>query len=190
MAGARLSVGGLNVFLGGRKPSFGELNFGGADLGDQRRSQRLPKLVDEMQRHPGGTLPQKLPRAEDLEAFYRLCHADDVTHEAVLEQHRQRTLQFLQASEHFVLVIHDATELDYTTHTSLKDDLGQIGNGHHRGYLAQNSLVVDPDRGVVVGLANQILHVRPQVSKTETEAQKRRRGCHSALQNQPLDRQI
>ena len=175
MAEACLCVGVPNVFLGGRKPSFGELNFGGADLGDQRRSQRLPKLVDEMQRHPGGSLPQKLPRAEDLEAFYRLCDADDVTHEAVLEQHRQRTLQFLQDAEHFVLAIHDATELDYTTHTSLKEDLGQIGNGRHRGYLAQNTLVADPDRGVVVGLANQILHVRPKVSKTETQAQKRQR---------------
>lgn len=175
MAGPRLGVGGLNVFLGGRKPSFGELNFGGADLGDKRRARRLPKLVDEMQRHPGGTLPQKLPRAEDLEAFYRLCDADDVTHEAVLEQHRQRTLQFLQDSDHFVLVPHDGSEFDYTTHTSLRDDLGQIGNGRHRGYLAHNSLVVDPDRGVVVGLANQILHVRPQVPKTETQAQKRQR---------------
>ena len=155
--------------------SFGERNFGAADLGDERRSRRLPKLVTQMQRHPGGTLPQKLPRPEDLEAFYRLCDADDVTHEAVLCPHRQKTLQFLQASDHFVLAIHDATELDYTNHTSLADDLGQIGNGHHRGYLAQNTLVVDPEQGVVVGLANQVLHVRPQVPKGETQAQKRQR---------------
>ena len=57
--------------MAGHRKSFGERNFGGADLGDGRRSRRLPKLVDEMERHPGGTLPQKLPRPEDLEAFYR-----------------------------------------------------------------------------------------------------------------------
>lgn len=164
-----------------QRKSFGERNFCGADLGDERRSQRLPKLVDEMERHPGGTLPQKLPRAEDLEAFYRLCDADDVTHEAVMTPHRQRTLQFLQSSDHFVLAIHDATELDYTTHTSLKDDLGQIGNGYHRGYLVQNTLVVDPQRSVVVGLANQILHVRPHVAKGETQAQKRQRESRESL---------
>ena len=155
--------------------SFGERHFGGAELGDARRSRRLPKLVDEMTRHPGGTLPQKLPRSEDLDAFYRLCDAEDVTHAAVFEPHRQRTLQVLQAADQFLLALHDATELDFTTHASLADDLGQIGNGQHRGYLAQNTLVVDPARGVVVGLANQVLHVRPQVPKQETQAQKRHR---------------
>lgn len=155
--------------------SFAERNFGAADLGDERRTRRLPKLVEQMIRHPGGTLPQKLPRPEDLEAFYRLCDAEDVTHEAVVSPHRQKTLQHLQGCEHFLLAIHDATELDYTNHTSLAEDLGQIGNGHHRGYLAQNTLVVDPLLGVVVGLANQVLHVRAQVSKAETQAQKRGR---------------
>ena len=155
--------------------SFAERNFGAADLGDERRTRRLPKLVEQMIRHPGGTLPQKLPRPEDLEAFYRLCDAQDVTHEAVVGPHRQKTLQHLQGCEHFLLAIHDATELDYTNHTSLAEDLGQIGNGHHRGYLAQNTLVVDPLLGVVVGLANQVLHVRAQVSKAETQAQKRGR---------------
>jgi len=155
------------------RKSFGERNFGGADPGDGRRSQRLPKLVDEMERHPGGTLPQKLPRPEDFEAFYRLCDADDVTHDAVVAPHPQRTLQFLQTCDHFVLAVPDATELDFTTHSSLQDDLGQIGNGHHRGYLAQNTLVVDPQAGVVVGLARQILHVCPHVAKGETQVQRR-----------------
>jgi hypothetical protein len=84
-------------------------------------------------------------------------------------------LQFLQTADHFVLAIHDATELDFTTHASLADDLGQIGNGRHRGYLAQNTLVVDPDRGVVAGLANQILHVRANVPRDETQPEKRQR---------------
>src|ERR1700712_5543045 len=101
--------------------SFGEIHFGAVDLGDGRREERLPKLVDEMSRHPGGTLPQKLPRVADLEAFYRLCDAADVTHEAVMKAHRDRTLQYLQTADHFVLAIHDATELDYTTHATLAE---------------------------------------------------------------------
>ena len=47
------------------RKSFAERNFGAADLGDERRTRRLPKLVEQMIRHPGGTLPQKLPRPED-----------------------------------------------------------------------------------------------------------------------------
>jgi hypothetical protein len=164
-----------------QRNSFGVRNFGEADLGDDRRSQRLPKLVDEMVRHPGGTLPQKLPRPEDLEAFYRLCNAEDVTHATVMAPHRQQTLQFLQSSNQFVLAIHDATELDYTTHSSLKEDLGQIGNGNNRGYLTQNTLVIDPQNRMVIGLANQILHVRPRVVKGETQAQRRERDSRESL---------
>ncbi len=161
--------------------SFGERHFGGAELGDRRRTERLPQLVNEMLRHPGGTLPQKLPRPGDLEAFYRLCDAEEVTHEAVMGPHRERTLQYLQTADHFVLAIHDATELDYSTHRTLVEDLGQIGNGNQCGYLVQNTLVVDPAHSVVVGLANQILHVRPCVKKAETKAQKRKRKSRESL---------
>jgi len=127
--------------------------------------------VAERARHPGGTLPQKLPRPEEVQAFYRLCDADDVTHtHAVVAPHRQRTWQFLQTCGHFVPAVHDATELDDSAHASLRDDLGQIGNGHQRGSPAQNTLVVDPQHGVVAGLAHQLLHVRPRVAKGETPA--------------------
>lgn len=155
--------------------SFGERNFAGAELGDQRRSDRLPQLVDEMQRHPGGSLPEKLPRQADLDAFYRLCDAEDVTHAAVMEPHRQRSLQYLQTCDHFVLSISDASELDYTTRTTVAAELGQIGKGTRRGFIAQNTLVVDPSLGIVVGLANQVLHIRPKVSKSEKAAESRQR---------------
>lgn len=119
---------------------------------------------------PGGTLPQKLPRPEDLEAFYRLCDARDVTHEAVISPHRQKTLQFLQASDHFVLAIHDATELDYTNHTSLAEDLGQIGNGHHRGYLALNApSSKNGEQGDEDGLRYRELELPPRRSSATGE---------------------
>lgn len=161
--------------------SFGEIHFEAVDLGDARRDERLPKLVNEMHRHPGGTLPQKLPRGADLDSFYRLCDADEVTHEAVIKPHRDRSLQYLQTADHFVLAIHDATELDYTTHATLVEDLGQIGNGKQRGYLVQNTLVVDPKLNRVVGLANQILHVRPKVKKSEKQSQRRKRESRESL---------
>ena len=64
--------------------SFGEMNFGHAELGDKRRTKRLVKLVDQMCLRPGGTLPQKFRSPADLQAFYRLMDKDDVTHEAIL----------------------------------------------------------------------------------------------------------
>jgi hypothetical protein len=124
--------------------------------------------------HPGGTLPEKLSRPADLEAFYRLCSAEDVTHAAVLESHRTLTLQKLQATRKFLLVLHDSTELDFSSRESLQQ-LGQIGNGNGRGYIAHNSLVVDPQQGAALGLASQILHVRQEVPENESVAAKRTR---------------
>ena len=154
--------------------SFGQIHFGNVSLGDVRRNQRLPQLVDAMVQHPGGTLPEKFSRPADLEAFYRLCSAQEVTHGTVLGSHRLLVLQKLQSTRKFLLVIHDDTELDFTSHDSLQRR-GQIGNGSRRGYLGHNSLVVDPQQGAVLGLANQILHTRDEVPKDEGVAAKRAR---------------
>lgn len=152
--------------------SFGEVNFGHAQLGDARRTRRLVVTADLMCRRPGGALPQKLNNPKDLRAFYRLMNCDDVTHESILVAHRQATQSKIDKTSGPVLIIHDATELDYTTHLSLKDDLGQIGNGNRRGYIVHNSLAVNADSGKVLGLYNQVLHHRADVSKDETIAEK------------------
>lgn len=160
--------------------SFGEMNFSHAQLGDQRRTKRLVKLVDQMCQRPGGTLPQKFRSPADLQAFYRLMRSDDVTHEAILGAHRQTVLDEIAERETPVLVIHDSTEFDLTTHKSL-NRLGQIGSGARRGYIAHHSLAVDPQTREVIGLCNQVLHRRAKVSKSETNAQRRRRKSRESL---------
>jgi hypothetical protein len=160
--------------------SFGEVNFADAKLGDVRRTRRLIQTADLLCRRPGGSLPQKLRNPKDLRAFYRLVRRDEVTHEAILASHREATLKKISKMQSTVLVLHDATELDYTTHRSL-DDLGQIGNGNHRGYIAQNSLAVAPDTGQVLGLCDQLLHRRATVAESESRAQKRERESRESL---------
>jgi len=154
--------------------SFGEVNFGQAQLGDRRRTKRLVKLVDQMCLRPGGTLPQKFRSPADLQAFYRLMRKDDVTHEAILAAHREATLGHIESLAAPVLILHDTTELEYTTHKSL-DELGPIGNGNRRGYITHNSLAVNPETRDVLGLCNQVLHRRARVAKSETRAQRNRR---------------
>ena len=149
--------------------SFGERNFANAELGDARRTKRLIQTANLMWRRPGGSLPQKLRNPKDLRALYRLMKCDDVTHEAILAPHREATFKTISEMKSTVLVLHDATELDYTTHESL-DDLGQIANGNLRGYIVQNSLAVDPKTRQVLGLCNQVLPRRATVTKGETTA--------------------
>jgi hypothetical protein len=158
--------------------TWGELNFGGLELGDERRETRLPKLVDQICRRPGGTLPEKLPEPKDLRSFYLMMKAKAVTHESVLARHYAATraaVAEVAASGVAVLILHDATELDFTSKTTLRNDLGQIGQGTHRGYICHNSLAVRSDTKAALGLTSQILHHRADVPKNETLKQKRER---------------
>ena len=154
--------------------SFGQEHFGSAQLGDQRRTKRLVQLADRIIKHPGGTLPDKVNSPADLKALYRLVRSDAVTHAAVLEPARQRTVQRMRDHTGVVLTIHDTTELDYTEISALQK-IGQIGNGNGRGYLCHNTLAVAAETREVLGLANQILFVRPKVPKNEPREQQRRR---------------
>lgn len=156
------------------RPTFGEANFAEAQLGDIRRTRRLVALADALRRHPGGSLPDKLPSPRNLKALYRLCSREEVTHQAVLAPHRAHT-QRLWAEHGTVLILHDSTELDYSKRKSLVD-LGDIGGpGRHRGYICHNSLAVLPEDGSVLGLFNQILHKRVKPPKKETKTQLRNR---------------
>ncbi len=162
--------------------SFGEINFGHAVLGDKRRTDKLVELADGMAHRPGGTLPEKFNSPKDLKAMYRLFDNDKVTHQAILAAHQEYLFKTLLPSRSgFTLVIHDATELEYTKHRSLSEELGQIGNGFRRGYIAQNSLVVCPATRATLGLANQVLHRRPKVKQGETKSQRQKRETRESL---------
>ncbi len=160
---------------------LGRQIFGHAELGDVRRAARLAHTFDLMRMHPSGTLPDKLPSPPDLRAFYRLCDRDEVTHQAIIAAARQHTLKRIAACPGPVLIVHDATELDYTSLTSLAGDLGQIGKGRGRGYICQNVLAIEAETGEVLGLVDQILHHRDDVPKNETLAAHRQRATRESL---------
>jgi hypothetical protein len=159
--------------------SFGEVMFGKAMLGDLRRTRRLAQLTDKLCKHPGGTLPEKLKSPKDLKALYRLCNCDAVTHQALLDAVRPVVLA--EAEQHdVVLILHDGTELDYSTHKSLAGKLGQVGRGLKQGYLCHNSLAVTAEGREVLGLVNQILHKRVRAAKHETLPQRRARASRES----------
>jgi hypothetical protein len=158
--------------------TWGQRHFGDLELGDARRSNRLPKLVDEMCKHPGGTLPDKFSNPANLRAFYRIMKAKATTHGTVLASHYRTTREMMVDNLEqgtTVLILHDATELDYTTLTTLESDLGQIGEGSHRGYICHNSLAVCADTRNTLGLTSQILHHRADVPENETLKESRER---------------
>jgi hypothetical protein len=152
--------------------NFGAVHFGAANLGDPRRVDRLVHTADLLLQHPGGTFPQKLRNPADLKGFYRLLEGPTVTHGAVLEPHQHRTLEQMHRQDVVVLILHDTTVLDYSGLDI--PELGQVGDGHGRGYYCHNSLAVT-ETGQTLGLVHQILHRRRRVPKGEKK--KERRAC-------------
>jgi hypothetical protein len=162
-------------------PTWGQEHFGTAQLRDRRRTRSLVDLADRILRHPGGSLPDKFGDPKALNRCYDLMNTDAVTHAAVLEPHRQRTFAQMRQHDGPVLIIHDGTEIDLSGHTSLHEDLGQIGNGYYHGYVAHHSLAVNPADRSAFGLVGQILHVRATAPEHETQAQKRVRETRESL---------
>jgi len=154
--------------------SFAQENFGTVQLGHRARNQALLRLAENLCRHPGGTLPNKLACPADYQSMCRLANRAEVTHERVLAPHYQRTRTRMEQTTGVVLVLHDTTELDYSGLDSIAD-LGPIGNGGCRGYLCHNSLAVALDQKEVLGLVQQILHTRQPVPRGEGLRAKRER---------------
>jgi hypothetical protein len=145
--------------------SFGQEHFGGCVLGDKRLTTRAVTTGNAFMRHPGGTLPAKLPSCE-LFAFYDFANNVKVNHDNVMACHWQRTRDLMERCSGTVLIIHDTTEGDYSGLNI--PDLGPIGNGHCSGMLIHNVLALDYQKREAIGLVGQILQIRRHVKKHES----------------------
>jgi len=145
--------------------TFGQEHFGGCQLGDRRLTRRAMITGDALLRHPEGTLPAKLPKAELL-GFYDFANNAKTTHDNVQAAHCQRTRERMERCNGVVLIIHDTTEADFSGLDI--PELGQIGNGYCRGMLVHNVLAVDYANREVLGLTGQIVQTRRTVKKPES----------------------
>jgi hypothetical protein len=145
--------------------SFGQEHFGGCQFGDKRLTARAVVTGDALLRHPGGTLPAKLPKAE-LGAFYDFANNVKVDHDNVLACHCRHTRELMRQCPGTVLILHDTTEGDYSGLAI--DDLGPIGNGSRHGMLIHNVLAVDYQNRQALGLVGQIIQIRRKVGNKES----------------------
>jgi hypothetical protein len=139
-------------------------------LKNAARTRRLVQVGAACARSAQGTMTSIFSRPAELKAAYRLFDRDEVTHQAVLAPHCQRTRQALRQPGRFLL-LEDTTELDFTGHPAT-EGLGRIGGARDdqgpRGLLLHTSLAVQllpgpgPDAvvGRIVGLAHQVVWAR------------------------------
>lgn len=134
-------------------------NFSDVKPLNTRLVKRLHKIATRLSTTSAKSLPQRMPKAE-YEGLLRFVNHPGTTHEAMLQTHRKNVANGIATASGDVLILHDTTVLDYSNQRCA-DTMGPVGNSGGRGYMCHNSLAVDAETGRVIGLANQILHKRP-----------------------------
>jgi len=137
--------------------SWAAVEFGQAQLGDPRRTQRLVWLAEQRAQQPTASFAQGCGGAAGAKAAYRFFDNAHVTPEAVLESHRRATVARM-AQYPVVLLPQDTTQVDYSTHTDT-EGLGVLQNERQRGLLLHTTLAVTPER-VPLGVIDQQIWTR------------------------------
>src|SRR5438552_12640311 len=85
--------------------------FGGAALGDTRRTDRLVRLATLLGSRPAASLPQACEDPAELKAAYRFFQNEAIAPAAILDSHVQATLERV-APLPLVLAVQDTTEIN------------------------------------------------------------------------------
>src|SRR5690349_3510633 len=135
---------------------WAETQFGAAELGDIRRTGRLVSTMAAIARAPDESLPRQLGSLAGAKAAYRLFDCGAVTREAVMDPHLAQCRA--EAARHpIVLMVHDDTTLDFSTHRRLQG-AGRVGDDRGTGFLAHSCLAVLPSGETLV---HQTIWARP-----------------------------
>ena len=149
--------------------------FGSAQLGDKRRTERAVKLAEAVASAAGSSLPALCGRWKDAKAAYRLLGKEQVTFDSLSRPHRRLTLSWARECA-VVLHVSDTTTLSFAYRAA--QDLGPTtGGGGGRGMLLHSTLAVDVGGGTeavprVLGLSAQQLWARQTDSAPAVESSK------------------
>ena len=133
--------------------------FGHAQLGDERRTQRLTMIATAFAQQPTACIPQAMPDWAAAKAAYRFFATQDLPASAIRQAHHQATLQRVQ-DHPVILAVQDTTTLNYSTHPQTQG-LGSIGSHSARtvGLILHSTLAITP-AGVPLGFVHTSVRTR------------------------------
>jgi hypothetical protein len=106
--------------------NWAEEEFGGANFGDHRLTQRLVIITQDLYARPQANIPQACQTRAKTKAAYRFFDNSETSMEKILEPHYKSTIA-RSAREGVVLAVQDTTTLNYSAHPAT-ENLGPVGS--------------------------------------------------------------
>jgi hypothetical protein len=167
-------------------------NFRAAHLGDSRRSMRAQTIAEGFAARPGHSIPALFDSPYDIKAAYGFFARPEATSDNIQAGHRDLTRKQISKPGQTILLIEDTSELTWPGNEPI-EGLGPIGSGKKglQGFLLHSSLAARWSQArlenksasrppvEVLGLAEQIYHVRKPRPKGEARGDKRARQMRS-----------
>ncbi len=143
--------------------------FGGAELGDRRRTDRLVALAAEVARKPAGRVTQVCRSDATREGAFRWLENQAIRVEALEGAVKQATLDRCRPRRRVIVAV-DSTSLTLTDRAGEKD-FGAVGRwtNRGRGVHVMTAFAVS-DEGVPLGIAGQRMWVRERRSRRPEKA--------------------
>lgn len=118
----------LRLESGLEAATWAHQEFGECELGDQRLTTRLVKMVSHKAAQPQGSYAQASGgQRHGLKAYYRFLNSEreELNLESLLETHRRQTIRRMK-DESSILIVQDTTDLNFSTRSQC-DGLGLVG---------------------------------------------------------------
>lgn len=144
-------------------------DFPALDLGDRRRDERFVKIIENIVRYPGGSIPRHNQRWYDTKATYEFFKNEDIKLESI--SGAISAFGARQAERQQLLIIHDTSTISYNDLQA--EGLGYIDNAAGKGIFCHSSIAATAE-GIPLGLLNQIIWSREpaQLGKSAKRRQK------------------
>lgn len=149
--------------------------FGGAKLGDTRRTKRLITIGASFAEHTGKSIPAASGSAAEVEGAYRFARNGAVDPAEIAAAGFESTLRLVKELDPEVLLApEDSTVLSYSHDV---DELGDVGGPEAsttQGMWVHSAILVDPKTGRTLGLAAQERWVRDPAAHGKSHERKTR----------------
>jgi Transposase DNA-binding/Transposase Tn5 dimerisation domain len=130
-------------------------DFPALDLGDKRRDERFIKIVENIVKQPGSSIPGYTKRWYDTKATYEFFKNEDIKLEAI--NAAISGYGAVQADQQQLLIVHDTSTISYNDLEA--EGLGYIDNAAGKGIFCHNSIAITTS-GLPLALLNQVIWSR------------------------------